>query len=199
MGTYDGPQRISGALDEGSDCRIPGFRNCVTTQSWYRGSQRISPIMGVLTAVIGGILVSFFTNSELTIKGPAAGLIVVVAGAVEELGKGDAVSGWHLALGAMVMAGVIQVLMGVFKLPNYADFFPLSAVHGMLAAIGLIVIAKQIPLAVGIAPTLLKGKSPLALLEGIPHYLMHMEYHIAIIGLVGLMIMFGWKYLSIGF
>lgn len=157
------------------------------------------PVMGVLTAVIGGILVSFFKKSELTIKGPAAGLIVVVAGAVEELGKGDAVLGWHLALGAIVIAGVIQVLMGVFKLPNYADFFPLSAVHGILAAIGLIVIAKQIPLAVGIAPTLLKGKSPLALLEGIPHYLMHMEYHIAIIGLVGLMIMFGWKYLSIGF
>ena len=163
------------------------------------GASNFPPIMGVLTAIIGGLVVSFFTNSELTIKGPAAGLIVIVAGAVDELGRGDAITGWHLALGAIVVAGVIQVLMGFFKLPKFADFIPLSAVHGMLAAIGIIIMSKQIHLAVGISPSELKGKEPLELLEMVPHSLFHMEYHIAIIGLVGLMIMFGWKYLSFSF
>ncbi|MCE6990263.1 SulP family inorganic anion transporter [Dyadobacter sp. CY323] len=153
------------------------------------------PVMGLVTAIVGG-LASFLTNSELTVKGPAGGLIVIAAGAVDELGRGNNAVGWRLALGAIVVAGGIQVLMGLFKLPKFADFFPLSAVHGMLAAIGIIIMSKQIHLAVGIAPSELIGKGPLELLEMVPHSLLHMEYHIAIVGLVGLMIMFGWKYLS---
>ncbi|SEI54789.1 Sulfate permease, MFS superfamily [Dyadobacter koreensis] len=160
------------------------------------GASNFPPVMGVLTSIVGGILVSFFTNSELTIKGPAAGLIVVVAGAVDELGRGDAVSGWHLALGAIVVAGIFQMIMGVLKLPKFADFFPLSVVHGVLAAIGIIIMSKQIHLAVGVAPAELNGKGPLELIEMVPHSIINMEYHIAIIGLVGLMIMFGWQYLS---
>lgn len=160
------------------------------------GASNFPPMMGVLTAIVGGILVTFFTGSELTIKGPTAGLIVIAAGAVDELGKGNILTGWHLALGAIVAAGIIQMLMGVFKLPRFADFFPLSVVHGMLAAIGIIIMSKQIHLAVGIAPSELKGKAPLELIAMVPHSLMNIEYHIAMIGLVGLMIMFGWKYLS---
>jgi MFS superfamily sulfate permease-like transporter len=157
------------------------------------------PMMGVMSAIVGGILISFLTNSELTINGPAAGLIVIVAGAVNELGKGDTVLGWHLTLGAIVVAGMIQIVMGLLKLPRFADFFPLSAIHGMLVAIGIIIMSRQIHLAVGIEPSELKGKDPLELLEMVPHSIMHMEYHIAIIGLVGLMIMFGWRYLSFSF
>lgn len=163
------------------------------------GASNFPPMMGVITAIVGGVLVSFVTNSELTVKGPAAGLIVVVAGAVNELGRGDMLRGWHLTLGAIVVAGVLQVLMGLLKLPRFTDFFPLSVVHGMLAAVGIIIMSKQIHLAVGIAPSELQGKNPLELIEMVPHSIMHMEYHIAIIGLVGLMIMFGWRFLSFSF
>ena len=96
------------------------------------------PIMGLITAIIGGLVVSFFMGSRLTIKGPAAGLIVIVAGAVAEFGQGNNDLGWKLALGAMVVAGIIQILFGVLKLGKLADFFPLSTIHGMLAAIGII-------------------------------------------------------------
>ncbi len=99
-------------------------------------------IFGLITAMVGGIIVSFLAGSKLTIKGPAAGLIVIVAGAVTDFGGGE--TGWHLALGAIVVAGVFQVLFGVLKLGKLSDFFPLSAVHGMLAAIGIIILSKQI-------------------------------------------------------
>jgi len=91
------------------------------------------PIMGLMTAMVGGLVVSFFAGSRLTIKGPAAGLIVIVAGSVAEFGQGDSILGWHLALGALLVAGLLQVLFGMIRMGSLVDFFPLSAVHGMLA------------------------------------------------------------------
>jgi MFS superfamily sulfate permease-like transporter len=149
------------------------------------------PIMGVLTAIIGGILVAFFAGSALTIKGPAAGLIVIVAGSVDALGKGDAILGWQLTLGIIVIAGILQIILGILKVASLANFFPLSAVHGMLAAIGIIIMSKQLHFTLGIAPTELAKKEPLELLEMLPHSFMNMNYSIAIIGLVSLIILFG--------
>ncbi len=165
-------------------------------------------IYGLITAMVGGILVSFFAGSKLTIKGPAAGLIVIVAGSVAELGQGDNDLGWKLALGAIVVAGAIQVLFGIFKLGKLSDFFPLSAVHGMLAAIGLIIISKQIHILVGASTSYsdgpLKGKSivePLELISKIPDTLAHFFQHqeVAIVGLVSLLIVFGWPRIKVGF
>ena len=154
------------------------------------------PIMGLLTAIIGGLLVSFFMGSRLTIKGPAAGLIVIVAGAVAEFGQGDANLGWKLALGAMVVAGLFQILFGVLKLGKLADFFPLSAIHGMLAAIGIIIIAKQIPILLNDNPVLAKGMGPLELLANIPNFIMNLDPKASIIGLVSLAVMMGWPYIK---
>ena len=145
------------------------------------------PIMGLITAIIGGIVVSLFMGSRLSIKGPAAGLIVIVAGAVSEFGGGEL--GWHLALGAMVVAGIVQILFGVFKLGKLMDFFPLSAVHGMLAAIGLIIIGKQIPVFLDVNPALTKGKEPLELLASIPEFIREMDPRATIIGAISLAIM----------
>jgi MFS superfamily sulfate permease-like transporter len=159
-------------------------------------------IYGLVTAMVGGILVSLIAGSKLTIKGPAAGLIVIVAGSVTDFGGGE--EGWHMALGAIVVAGIFQVLFGVLKLGKLSDFFPLSAVHGMLAAIGIIILSKQIHILVGVNPMTPEGKSmvePLELLELIPNTLVHFFAHkeVAFVGLVSLAIVFGWPILKIGF
>ncbi len=158
------------------------------------GACGFPPIMGVLTAIVGGIIVSFFMGCELTIKGPAAGLIVIVYGAVEEFAKasnGNMDLGWKLALSVVVIAGAIQILLGLLKVAAVVEFFPLSAVHGMLAAIGIIIMSKQIHFAVGTEPALLKGKEPLELLKMIPESLAHLAPQIAIIGGISLLILFG--------
>ncbi len=144
-------------------------------------------IFGLVTAIIGGVVVSFFAGSRLTIKGPAAGLIVIASGAVSAFGGGEI--GWHLALGAIVVAGLIQILFGVFKLGKLADFFPGAAIHGMLAAIGIIIMSKQIHNLLGIDPKMLKGKEPLELLAMIPESIMHENAHVTEIGVACLLLL----------
>jgi MFS superfamily sulfate permease-like transporter len=151
-------------------------------------------IFGLVTAIIGGVVVSFFAGSRLTIKGPAAGLIAICGGAITAFGDGD--TGWHLALGAIVVAGIVQVLFGVFKLGKLADFFPGAAIHGMLAAIGIIIMSKQIHSILGIDPKLLKGKEPLELLAMIPESIMHENAHIAEIGIACLLILIGMSFVK---
>ena len=148
-----------------------------------------SPLMGLLTAIIGGMVVSFLAGSRLTIKGSAAGLIVIVAGAMADFGGGEI--GWHLALGAMVVAGIVQILFGVFRLGKLSDFFPLSAIHGMLAAIGLIIIAKQLPVLMDIDPAMTKGKDPFELLASIPTFIAHLDTKATFVGVVSFIIMMG--------
>jgi MFS superfamily sulfate permease-like transporter len=152
------------------------------------------PIMGLVTAIIGGIVVSLISGSRLTIKGPAAGLIVIVAGAVTDFGGGD--TGWHLALGAMFVAAIVQILFGVLKFGKLADFFPLSAIHGMLAAIGIIIIVKQLGILLNDNPAILKGKDPIELIAFIPTMFANLDPRATFIGVVSLVIMLGWPYLK---
>jgi len=141
----------------------------------------VPPLAGIIAAVVGGILVSQISGSYVTINGPAAGLIVVILGAVESLGGGDV--GYHAALAAIVVSGCILFVLGMLKAGLLGDFFPSSAVHGMLAAIGIIIMSKQLHIMLGVKP---QAKEPLALLAEIPKSLQSMNPEIAVIGFVSL-------------
>lgn len=155
-------------------------------------------IAGVFTAIIGGILSAFISNSEMTIKGPAAGLIVVALGCVTEFGftaGADPVAdmqAYRLALGVGVVAGFSQILFGIFKAGILGEFFPTAAVHGLLASIGVLVIATQFPIMLGLQST----GTPIERLLAIPGYFLEMNPVIAMIGGVSLFIMFGFQFIK---
>ena len=98
---------------------------------------------GLLTGIIGGVVVAMFSGSQLSVSGPAAGLTVIVLGAIATLGS------YETFLLAIVLAGLMQIILGIIKAGTIASYFPSSVIEGMLAAIGIILILKQLPHAVG--------------------------------------------------
>jgi MFS superfamily sulfate permease-like transporter len=98
---------------------------------------------GLLSGIVGGLVVSVISGSQLAVSGPAAGLTTLVAASIVSLGD------FKIFLLAVVVAGLFQLVLGLLKLGVIANYFPSSVIKGMLAAIGIMLIAKQIPLALG--------------------------------------------------
>ncbi|MDP9081907.1 MAG: SulP family inorganic anion transporter [Bacteroidota bacterium] len=98
---------------------------------------------GLLAGIIGGIVVGTLSGSQLSVAGPAAGLTVIVLTAITTLGSFEAF------LLSLVIAGVLQIVFGLIKAGTIANYFPSAVIEGMLAAIGIILILKQFPHAVG--------------------------------------------------
>jgi MFS superfamily sulfate permease-like transporter len=102
------------------------------------------PISGIIAAVVGGIVVSIIGGSNVTITGPGNGLVVVILAAITTLGDGDMYQGYLFTLAAIVISGVIMIVLGFLRMGSLGDYFPSSAIQGMLAAIGIGIFAKQI-------------------------------------------------------
>ena len=98
---------------------------------------------GIIAGIVGGIVVGFASGSPLGVSGPAAGLAVIVLTSIATLGS------WPVFLLAVVLAGIIQLILGYAKAGFIAYFFPSSVIKGMLTGIGLLIILKQIPHALG--------------------------------------------------
>lgn len=148
---------------------------------------------GIMAAIIGGLVGSWLGGSYVAINGPAAGLIVIVVDAVISLGHGDMFQGFKGMLAASVVAGAMQIIFGLLKLGRKGTAFPTSVIHGMMAAIGLIIIAKQIHVLLGYAPV---AKNPIMLFGEIPQGLISLNPHIFIVGGISLVFLIMWSKLT---
>jgi MFS superfamily sulfate permease-like transporter len=107
------------------------------------------PIAGIIPAVVGGVIVAVLGGSHITITGPGNGLVIVLLGAITTLGGGDLYQGYLFTLAAVVFSGILMILLGFLRMGRLADFFPASAIQGMLAAIGIGILAKQFHIMIG--------------------------------------------------
>ena len=101
---------------------------------------------GIIAGVVGGIVVGYLSKSHISVSGPAAGLTAIVLTAITDLGA------FNIFLTAVVLAGVMQLLLGFIKAGSISNYFPTNVIEGMLAGIGVIIILKQIPHAFGYDP-----------------------------------------------
>jgi MFS superfamily sulfate permease-like transporter len=149
---------------------------------------------GILSAIIGGIIGTLITGTHITISGPAAGLIVVISGSILSLGGGDLLLGFKRTLAATIIAGILQVLVGVFRLGKLTFLAPSSVVHGMLAAIGTIIMLKQLPVILGVTPT---SKSITGLIGEMPSLVSNADLPILFIGGLCFLLLVIWKYVPV--
>lgn len=101
---------------------------------------------GIIAGIVGGIVVGYLSKSHLSVSGPAAGLTAIVLTAITDLGA------FNIFLTAVVLAGVLQLVLGFIKSGSISNYFPTNVIEGMLAGIGVIIILKQIPHAFGYDP-----------------------------------------------
>ncbi len=101
---------------------------------------------GVISGIIGGIIVGSLSHSNLSVSGPAAGMIAIVVSAITQLGS------FEVFLFALLLAGILQTIAGLLRIGFIANFVPTTVIQGLLAAIGILIIFKQLPLALGYFP-----------------------------------------------
>jgi MFS superfamily sulfate permease-like transporter len=135
----------------------------------------LPPVSGLIAGIVGGLVVPMISKSALSVTGPAAGLTSIVLVEVQQLG------GIPPFLAAVMIAGVLQFLLGVLKSGRFAALVPSAVIKGMLAAIGITIIYKQLPVAFGVTGSI----------ADIPS---QMNRGAALIAVVSLLILFGWKH-----
>ena len=98
---------------------------------------------GIISGIVGGLVVGYLSTSHLSVSGPAAGLTAIVLTAITDLGAFD------IFLTTVFIAGIIQLILGFIKAGSISNYFPTNVIEGMLAGIGVIIFLKQIPHAFG--------------------------------------------------
>lgn len=143
---------------------------------------------GIVSGMVGGIVIGLLSKSPLSVSGPAAGLTAVVALAIVDLGS------FEVFLCAVILAGVFQFLLGLFRAGFVSSYFPSNVIEGMLAAIGIIIIMKQLPYLLGFD---MEKATEFMLLESgfssIDHTLKHVNLGVLLIGLISLSLLIFWE------
>ncbi|OJJ19891.1 hypothetical protein BKI52_15535 [marine bacterium AO1-C] len=148
---------------------------------------------GIISGIVGGLVVPLISRAQLSVSGPAAGLITVVVAGVTSIGSFEGF------LVAVFLGGIIQILLGVFRAGFVAYYIPSSVIKGMLAAIGIILILKEMPHAIGYDVKLFslkfnETKQHENTFTAILHATEHIEWGACIITMVSLALMIGWDY-----
>lgn len=147
------------------------------------------PVTGVISAIIAGLIFPFLGGAYVTISGPAAGLAPALLAGMLMLGDGDLAAGYPLLLVAICLTGIVQIVLSLFRAGKLVSMFlPVTVVEAMLAAIGLMIIIKQLPTILGVVAT--PAKSILESLGALPGYLLQLDPKIFLISGVGLFLMF---------
>ncbi len=150
------------------------------------------PITGVISAIIAGLIFPFLGGAYVTISGPAAGLAPALLAGMLLLGGGDLAAGYPLLLVAICFTGLVQIVLSMVNAGRFAIFLPVTVVEAMLAAIGIMIIVKQIPPLLGdLAPL---SKDMLGAILKLPDSLMRIETPVMATGLVCLFLMFFLNY-----
>lgn len=145
---------------------------------------------GVVAGIVGGIVVGFFSGSQLSVSGPAAGLTAIVLVAITQL------NAFEIFLCSVIIAGVLQVIFGYLKAGGIANYIPSSVLEGMLAGIGLTIIIKQLPDAVGFAQNkaaVMVDAEDGFLMNTITTATHHIQTGAVIIAIVGLLLLIIWQ------
>jgi MFS superfamily sulfate permease-like transporter len=139
------------------------------------------PVAGLTSAIIAGLIYPFLGGSYVTISGPAAGLAPVLFVAMTSLGRGDRDVGYPLLLGVICMAGCVQIILSRLKVARFSAWFSPTVVEGMLAAIGLLIIAKELPDLIG---SKFAAHDFWGIIAELPSQIMRMNPTIFLIGIV---------------
>ena len=151
----------------------------------------VSPMAGILSAIIGGVVTTFFRGGHLAINGPAAGLIAVILGGLVAL-DGNI----NYVLAAIVVSGGIQTLLGFLKMGRFAKLLPSSVLHGILAAIGVIIFAKQIHYALG---TTSNADTTMGTLIDVFYKLPEINPFVFLVALLGILVLVFYKKINYKF
>lgn len=148
----------------------------------------VPPLAAIIPCIVGGFFVSWFSGGNMAVHSTPKMLIGVTAAGIITLGADDFFLGYKLFLAAVVFAGVIQFVLGLMRLGIIGDLIPATVIKSLLAAVGIIIIVKQIPVLFG-ADLIIKDIIDLAV--SLPEIIGELNPAVTLIGLISVLIMFG--------